>query len=118
MRLNTKQSDLEGKVSFCPSVLLVSTPGKRGTKNQDALLHVFPLFYPHFQKVEVSTQNSVLLPLPPVCMQVNEHICNGMTQFPSALPLPFLSFSLYLFSLTHLYGEGEGQRNWTLCPLT
>lgn len=46
MRLSTKQSDLEGKVSFCPSLLLVSPPGRRGTKYPNAL-HVFPLFYPY-----------------------------------------------------------------------
>lgn len=51
-------------------------------------------------KVEVSTQSSVLLPLPPVCMQVNEYIPNAMTQFPSALPFPLLGFALSLFLFT------------------
>lgn len=74
MRLSTKQSDLEGKVSLRPSACPFCLPLTQVREEQDIRMPFF--MYSHSfthiaYEVEVSTQSSVFLPLPAMCMQVD-----------------------------------------------
>lgn len=121
MMWDQAQSSLfwKGRCPFVP-LFCLTPPQVREEQDTQMPFFMYSHSFTHIAyKVEVSTQSSVLLllPLPPVCMQVNKYIPNAMTQFPSALPFSLLDFSLSLFLFTDSYVEGEGGRNWTLGPL-